>query len=79
MGIEDIIILAEKQGVNTISITDHDCMAGNIRAKVIGDRHGVSIIHGVEISATDSTQKIPAPPVTFDGTIGSPLVMTSRS
>lgn len=54
MGIEDIIILAEKQGVTTISITDHDCMAGNIRAKVIGDRHGVSIIHGVEISATDS-------------------------
>lgn len=54
MGIEDIIILAEKQGVTTLSITDHDCMAGNIRAKVIGDRHGVNIIHGVEISATDS-------------------------
>lgn len=54
MGIEDIVILAEKQGVTTISITDHDCMAGNIRAKVIGDRHGVNIIHGVEISATDS-------------------------
>lgn len=54
MGIEDLIILAEKQGVTTLSITDHDCMAGNIRAKVIGDRHGISIIHGVEISATDS-------------------------
>ena len=54
MGIEDIIILAEKQGVTALSITDHDCMAGNIRAKVIGDRHGISIIHGVEISATDS-------------------------
>ena len=54
MGIEDIIILAEKQGVTTLSITDHDCMAGNIRAKVIGGRHNVSIIHGVEISSTDS-------------------------
>ncbi len=54
MGIEDIIILAEKQGITTLSITDHDCMAGNIRAKVIGDRHGVSIVHGVEISSTDS-------------------------
>lgn len=53
MGIEDIITLAKKQGVDTISITDHDCMAGNIRAKVIGDRHGISIIPGVEISATD--------------------------
>ncbi|MGN1169142.1 MAG: PHP domain-containing protein, partial [Acutalibacteraceae bacterium] len=54
MGIEDIITLAKKQGVDTISITDHDCMAGNIRAKVIGDRHGVTVIPGVEISATDS-------------------------
>ena len=53
MGIEDIIILAEKQGVKTLSITDHDCMAGNIRAKIIGDRHGVNIIHGVEISSSD--------------------------
>ena len=53
MGIEDIIILAQKQGVTTLSITDHDCMAGNIRAKIIGDRHGVNIIHGVEISSSD--------------------------
>ena len=54
MGIEDIITLAKKQGVDTISITDHDCMAGNIRAQVIDDRHGVTVIPGVEISATDS-------------------------
>ncbi len=54
MGIEDIITLAEKQGITSLSITDHDCMAGNIRAKVIGERHNVNIIHGVEISATDS-------------------------
>ena len=53
MGIEDIIILAEKQGVTTLSITDHDCMAGNIRARIIGARHGVNIIHGVEISSSD--------------------------
>lgn len=54
MGIEDIIILAKKRGVTTLSITDNDCMAGNIRAKVIGDRHGVSLVHGVEISSSDS-------------------------
>ncbi|MCQ2471600.1 MAG: PHP domain-containing protein [Clostridia bacterium] len=54
MGIEDIVILAKKQGLGTIAITDHDCMAGNIRAKVIGDRHNVNVIHGVEISSTDS-------------------------
>ncbi len=53
MGIEDIITLAEKCGISTISITDHDCMAGNIRAKIIGERRGINIIPGVEISATD--------------------------
>lgn len=57
MGIEDIIILAQKQGVTALSITDHDCMAGNIRAKIIGERHGVNIIHGVEISSSDSETK----------------------
>ena len=54
MGIEDIINLAEKRGINTISITDHDCMAGNVRAKIIGERKGITVIPGVEISATDN-------------------------
>ncbi len=55
MGIEDIIALAEKRGVSTIAITDHDCLAGNVRAKIIGERKGVTVIPGVEISATDSS------------------------
>ncbi len=54
MGLEEIIALAEKRGVSTISITDHDCMAGNVRAKIIGERRGVNVIFGVEISASDS-------------------------
>lgn len=54
MGIEDIITLAEKRGITTISITDHDCMAGNVRAKIIGERRGINVLPGVEISATDS-------------------------
>ena len=28
MGIDDLIMLAKKRGVDTISITDHDCQAG---------------------------------------------------
>lgn len=54
MGIEDIIILAEKRGLSTIAVTDIDCMAGAVRAKIIGERRGISVISGVEISATDS-------------------------
>lgn len=53
LGIEDLIILAAKSGIKTLAITDHDCIAGNVRAKIIGERHGVKIIHGVEFSAYD--------------------------
>jgi predicted metal-dependent phosphoesterase TrpH len=54
LGIEEIIVLAKKRGIQTISITDHDCMAGAGRGKIIGARNGVQVIHGVELSATDS-------------------------
>lgn len=54
LGIDDIIILAKKSGVNTIAITDHDSLAGTVRGKMIGERYGVNVIPGVEISATDS-------------------------
>lgn len=53
LGIEDLIILAKKLELKTISITDHDCLAGTVRAKIIGARHGVNVIPGVEISCTD--------------------------
>ncbi len=53
LGIDDLIILAKKQGINTISITDHNCQAGNIRGELIGKRHDVKVIPGVEISSTE--------------------------
>jgi len=53
MGIDNLIVLAKKQGIKTISITDHDCLAGNVRGKLIGDRFDVKVIPGVELSATD--------------------------
>ncbi len=55
LGIEDLILLAKKRGINTIAITDHDCLAGTVRGKVIGERHGVTVIPGVELSGTDKT------------------------
>ena len=54
MGLEDLIILAAKRGVTTIAITDRDCQAGTVRGKIIGERRGVAVIPGVEISAYDS-------------------------
>jgi predicted metal-dependent phosphoesterase TrpH len=54
MGIDNLIALAKKQGIKTIAITDHDCLAGNVRGKLIGERYDVKVIPGVELSAVDS-------------------------
>ena len=54
LGIDDIIVLAQKCGIDTLAITDHDCLAGTVRAKLIGERHGIKVIQGVEISSYDS-------------------------
>ena len=59
MGIEDIIALAKNRGVETIAITDRDCQAGTVRAKIIGERNGIRVIPGVELSAlTDDGQVV---------------------
>ena len=54
VGIEDLIVIAQKSGIDTIAITDHDCNAGTVRGQVIGKRYGVTVIPGVELSAFDS-------------------------
>lgn len=54
VGIEDIIALARNCKLETIAITDHDCLAGTVRAKIIGERNGLRVIPGVELSAVDN-------------------------
>lgn len=53
LGLDELIILAKRKGIHTIAVTDHDTFAGATRAKVIGQRHGVEVIHGAEVSAWD--------------------------
>lgn len=53
LGIEDIIIQAKRTGIDFISITDHDTMSSSSRATVLGERYGVRVIPGVELSAWD--------------------------
>jgi predicted metal-dependent phosphoesterase TrpH len=54
LGIDDLIILAKKQGITKIAITDHDCLAGTVRGRLIGGRHGITVIPGLELSSTDA-------------------------
>lgn len=53
LGIEDIIIQAKRTGIDFISITDHDTLASISRAVILGERYGVHILPGVELSAWD--------------------------
>lgn len=53
LGIEDLISLAKRSNVSTIAIADLDCLAATVRGKIIGDRLGVQVIPGVELSASD--------------------------
>lgn len=55
--IDELVILAKNKGIDTISVTDHDTFGGVKRAKVFGDKFGVKIIPGVEISAFDNDRK----------------------
>lgn len=54
VGIEDLIVIAQKSGIDTIAITDHDCLAGTVRGQIIGKRYDVTVIPGVELSAFDN-------------------------
>lgn len=56
MSIEDVISQAKRTGIEWLSITDHDTMASFSRADVLGQREGVKILHGVELSAWDKTR-----------------------
>jgi predicted metal-dependent phosphoesterase TrpH len=48
-----LVKLAKTSGLDAISITDHDTMAGQEEALEEGKRQGLRIIGGVEISALD--------------------------
>lgn len=47
---EELVRLANRQGVSALAVTDHDTIAGLPRAIAEGERLGVEIIPGIEIS-----------------------------
>ena len=47
---EELVQLAKHQGVSALAVTDHDSVAGLHRAKAEGERLGIEIIPGIEIS-----------------------------
>jgi predicted metal-dependent phosphoesterase TrpH len=51
--IPELISLAKARGIEYISITDHDTVAGTREGLMLGKKKGVKVIPGVEISAFD--------------------------
>ena len=50
-GIETILNCAAKIGLKNLAITDHDTLAGISEAKKLGEKLGINVIEGVELSA----------------------------
>lgn len=55
--IDELVILAKNKGLKAIAVTDHDTFGGAKRAKIFGDKFGVTVIPGTEISAYDYARK----------------------
>lgn len=56
LGIEEVIVQAKRMGLDYLSITDHDTLSSSSRAAVLGERYGIKVIPGVELSAWDKAR-----------------------
>ncbi len=54
---EELISLAKRVELTAISITNHDTMAGTEKARLLGEKVGIRVIPGAEISAWDYDRK----------------------
>ena len=53
----DVVGAAKAAGLAAIALTDHDSVAGLVEARSEGDRLGVRIVNGVELSAVEGTSE----------------------
>ena len=55
---EQVVAAAHAAGLLALSLTDHDTMAGIPAAVEAGERLGVRVVPGVELSAHDGNREI---------------------
>lgn len=53
-GIEEVVAMAKRIGLDFLAITDHDTIASFSRSKILGERYGIQVIPGVEFSCVDA-------------------------
>ena len=54
--VEEVLEMASKRGITHLSLVDHDTVAGIEAAQIAGEKHGITVIPGIEISAYDFTR-----------------------
>ena len=55
---EDVAAAAHAAGITAIALTDHDTVAGVSAARAAGERLGLRVITGVELSAEDNGREV---------------------
>lgn len=55
---EQVVLTAAANGVELLAITDHDCALAYDEASDCGQKHGVNVLRGTEISAYDDDIKL---------------------
>lgn len=55
---EELVILAKKQGLSAMALTDHDTLVGVKEAITAGNQHNMEIIPGIELSSTYYSKEI---------------------
>lgn len=53
----DVVRAAKAAGLSAIALTDHDTLAGLAEASAEGDRLGVRVVRGIELSAVEGHQE----------------------
>ncbi len=54
----ELVAMAAKKGLAAVALTDHDTLAGLPAARLAGERHGVEVIAGVELSVADGERSV---------------------
>ena len=53
---QELVRLAQKEGITTLALTDHDTLSGLNEAELEAQKQGISFIRGIELSVFDEKQ-----------------------
>lgn len=55
---EELVILAKKQGLSAMALTDHDTIVGVEEAIIAGEKYNLEIVPGIELSSAYGSKEI---------------------